>query len=115
MTSVTIKKGETGPLWRVGVPERNADGVLTGNLVDLSAPGWACRVVVNSAGTPIDRAVTGLTSDNFRFLVQLTPAETADLSEEAHTVAIEVTNSGTTPPFNKESHQTLVVEAEEAT
>jgi hypothetical protein len=107
----TIKQGDVGPIWRVGVDEIDGNGLPTGNLVDLSAVGWACQVKVPSASTPIDRAVTALSTDNFRFLVQLTPAETALLApKEAHVVAIQLENATLTPPFEKETHITLDVE-----
>ena len=107
-----IKQGDTGPIWRVGILELDADGVPTGSLIDLSAPGWNCTVAVPSASVPISRAVTDLSTDNFRFLVQLTPAETALLEAEKHVVAIQLDNATLTPPFTKERHVDLVVEDE---
>lgn len=105
-----IKQGDIGPIWRVGILELDADGVPTGALVDLSAAGWTCTVAVPSASTPISRAVTDLSTDNFRFLVQLTPTETDLLDAEKHIVAIELNNDTLTPPFTKEKHVELVVE-----
>lgn len=110
-----IKQGNTGPLWRVGVNELDADGVPTGSLIDLSVAGWTCRLGVATASAPIDRAVTDLSSDNFRFLVQLTPAETDLLEPEKHVVAIELSNATLTPPFNLEEHVDLVVEEQRLT
>jgi len=105
-----IKQGDIGPIWRIGILELDADGVATGALVDLSAGGWTCTVAVPTASTPISRAVTDLSTDNFRFLVQLTPAETALLEPEKHVIAIQVDNATLTPPFTKEKHTELVVE-----
>lgn len=109
-----IKQGDIGPIWRIGVNELDADGVPTGDLIDLSATGWTCQVKVPSAGTPgIDRLVTERSSDNFRYLVQLEPDETALLEPgEASLVAIQLDNATLTPPFSKEVHVDLVVEAQ---
>jgi hypothetical protein len=106
-----IKQGDISPIWRVGVNELDADGVPTGNLIDLSGAGWACTVAVPSASTPISRNVTDLSTDNFRFLVQLTPAETALLAPgTAHLVAIQIENPNLAPAFSKEKHVELEVQ-----
>jgi hypothetical protein len=106
-----IKQGDIGPIWRVGVNELDADGVPTGNLIDLSVGAWTCQIAVPSASTPILRAVTDLSTDNFRFLAQLAPAETALLADgTTHLVAIQIDNAGLTPPFSKEKHVELEIE-----
>ena len=105
-----IKQGNTGPLWRVGVQSYDAEGVpIPGVYEDLSV-NYACTVAVPTATPAISRPVTALSADNTRFLVQLTPAETETLTEQKHTVAIEVVNNTTTPPFKVETHVDLLVD-----
>ena len=104
-----IKQGNTGPLWRVGVKERDADGNLTGNYVDLT--NYTCQVACLTASPPIDRPETNMSSDDQRFLVQLTPAETATMeASKTHTVAVEIENTNLTPEFNIEVHLDLQVD-----
>ena len=107
----TTKQGNTGPLWRVGVQAFDNEGLpIDGQFEDLSVAGWACTIAVPTAGTPISRPVIVLSADNTRFLAQLTPAETDDMNDELHVVAIEVSNPNTTPPFNIETHVELIIE-----
>lgn len=109
-----IKQGNTGPLWLVGIKERDANGVETGNLIDVSNVNWVCTVACNSAVPPISRVETNISADNTRFMVQLTPAETATLSAgSAHTIAIEVVNTTLSPAFEVESHVDLIVDAQQ--
>ena len=109
MAQQAVKRGNTSPLWRIGVPSYDANGQLTGGYEDLSV-NYSCTVAVPSAVPAISRAVTALSSDNERYLVQLTPDETDTLADGIHTVAIEVSNATTTPPFKVEIHLNLVVE-----
>jgi hypothetical protein len=107
----TTKRGNTGPLWRVGVQSFDDEGLpIEGQLEDLSLAGWACTIAVPTAESAISRAVTVLSADNTRFLAQLTPAETETMNDELHVVAIEVTNPNTTPAFNIEHHVELIIE-----
>lgn len=111
-----IKQGNTGPLWLVGVKERDADGQETGNLIDITGADWVCTVACTTAVPPLSRVEPNETADNTRFMVQLTPTETLTLSAGgAHTIAIEVVNSTLSPPFKVESHVDLVVDAQEIT
>ena len=92
----TIVQGNTGTLYKVGVQ---------GN-PDLSAggPDYTCNISVPSAVPPIARAVTVLLENNTRFAVQLTPIETETLQHSrTHTLAVEVANATTTPPFKVET------------
>lgn len=92
----SVYQGDTGPLWKVGFSDNR------------SLSGYACKLAV--AGTTISRLVT-LTDAN-KFLVQLTPAETEQLPSGNHTVGVQLSNPSTTPPFVKELHLELVVEAQ---
>lgn len=73
---------------------------------------WACHTkVLSPSGTAlIDRAITEKTSDSMRFVVSLTPAETAALAVETYTWIIELSNTTTVPPYNVEVNYTLAVE-----
>lgn len=108
--SKRIKRGNTGPLWRVGVQSYDSEGLpISGQYEDLSS-NYTCNISVPSATPPIARTVTALSADNTRFLVQLTPSETATLLGTNHVVAIEVANGTTTPPFKVETHVQLLVD-----
>lgn len=107
----TITQADLGPMWRVGVKALDADGIETGAYVDLSAS-YTCTIAVPTASPAISRAVTGLNSDNTRFLAQLTPAETATIPVGSNSVYIEVNNATLTPVYNVEEKITLVVETE---
>lgn len=112
MTSKRIKQGNLGPVWRVGVQTFDASGVaISGSFEDLSA-NYTCTVAVATAIPPIERTVTRLSSDNTRYLVQLTGAETATMSVGNHTIAIEVENTTVVPPFRIEEHVELIIEEE---
>lgn len=112
----TTVVGNTGPLYRVGVPERDSNGELTGLYESMNDSNWTCRIYVelNNSDT-IDRPVTTLSADGFRFLAQLTPAETILIPAGVHTVAIEVANPSTSPPFLIEQHELLELIDEVAT
>lgn len=117
---VTTVVGNTGPLYRIGIPQRDGNGVLVTDangdqVYETIDSNWSCRVYVENGSNTIDRFVTAISSDGFRYLAQLTPAETLTLPAGLHTVAIEVSNPTTTPPFNIEKHELLELIAEEAT
>jgi hypothetical protein len=97
----------------VGVPSFDDNGEPIPDTLETLSPNYTCKIAVPTAGTPISRAVTAISSDGFRFLAQLTPTETKDLAAgEMHVVAIEVINTTTTPIFTVEKHIELVVEEE---
>ena len=72
VVDVVTTQGDSTPTVEVGILD--SDGVL----VDLVAGSYTCSVIVD--GQSIDRAVTALNVANTRFLVSLTPAETAPLA-----------------------------------
>lgn len=112
MAGKTIKQGNTSPLWRVGVQSYDANGnPISGQYEDLSS-NYTCTIAVPTAVPALSRAVTALSADNTRFLAQLTPTETDSIPVGSHTVAIEVANATTTPPFKVEAHVTLLVETD---
>ena len=84
-----ITQGNTGTLYKVGVEGNPA---LT--------PDYTCVLSVPSAVPPISRPVTIIIENDTRFAVQLTPAETATLANnQSHVMAVQVTNTTTTPVF----------------
>jgi len=93
----TIKQGNTGTLYKVGV---SGDPDLS-----VGGPDYTCTLAVPSAVPPISRAVTTLVDLNTRFACQLTPAETATLEAgQHHIMAVEVVNTFLTPEFRVETH-----------
>jgi len=111
-TSKRIKQGNISPLWRVGVQEYTVDGVpITGQMVTLDM-NYTCTVACTTAVPALERAVTTKSSDDKRFLVQLTPTETLTMGVGQHIIAIEVENTTLTPPFRVEDHVELVIEQE---
>jgi len=110
--SKRIKQGNVSPVWRVAVQTFDADGVaIVGSFEDLSA-NYTCTVAVTTAIPPLERVVTRLSTDNKRFLVQLTAAETDTMAIGNHKVAIEVENTVVIPPFRVEAHEELVIDCE---
>lgn len=67
---------------------------------------WKCHIGVTDENDRVvmaKREVTAKTSDGLRWLAALTPAETGALAPGAYyNMVIEVSNTTTTPPFNKE-------------
>jgi hypothetical protein len=111
-TSKRIKQGNISPLWRVGVQEYTVDGVpISGQLVTLDS-NYTCTVACTTAVPPLERAVTTKSTDNTRFLVQLTPTETLTMGIGQHIIAVEVENVTLTPPFRVEDHVELIIEKE---
>ena len=112
LMSKRIKQGNVSPVWRVAVQTFDADGVaVTGSFEDLSA-NYTCTVAVTTAIPPIERVVTRLSTDNKRYLVQLTAVETDTMAVGSHKVAIEIENATLTPPFRVEAHEELVIDCE---
>lgn len=72
---------------------------------------WVCRTaLLDEEGIAIfTRGVTNKTQDNQRFLVALTPTETALCAPGTYTWVIEISNSTTEPPFNVERDYPLRV------
>lgn len=102
MTTYTkIIRGNTGPLWRVGVPSRDSDGNKTGEMENLSTD-YVCTIACVDGS--IERPVTALNSDDTRFMAQLTPDETKDIPKGKSVVAIQIRNPNTTPEFVIEYH-----------
>ncbi len=103
--TASIYKGDTAGPWRVAAPLD--DGTLP------ALPGaYTCKIKV--AGTAIERSVTDIGPDddgtaNRRFLAALTPTETATLAAGQYVVAIEIENTGLTPPLRVETHIILTV------
>ena len=106
----SIYKGDTSPIFQ---PRPT---VLDDNVI-LDAE-WHCYIAANYKDGEIaiaKREVVDKTSDNLRWIAALTPTETetivfpGDLKTIDITLVIEVTNTTTTPPFNKEIHYTLPI------
>lgn len=99
----TIRKGNTGTLYKVGV-EGDPD-------LSVGSPDYTCTLAVPSAQPPISRAVTTLVDGNKRFACQLTPAETDTLEPgRTHIMAVEIVNTFLTPEFRVETHIEFRVE-----
>ena len=105
-TVYNIYQGDTGPIMKPR-PSVLDDGVT------LDAD-WHCYInVIDSSGTEVvpKREVTDKTADNLRWIAALLPAETATIpvSNDFHTMVIEVVNATTIPPFNVEKHYSIAV------
>lgn len=105
-----IYKGDTSPILQPR-PTVLADATV------LDAD-WHCYIAANyKDGTEAvaSREVTDKTSDDLRWIAALTPTETdtivfpGGLKTIDIILVIEVINTTTIPPFNKETHYTLPV------
>lgn len=101
---VSVAQGDTTTALKPRPGSLGESDIIDGN--------WSCHTkVLSPSGTVlIDRAITEKTSDAMRFVVALTPAETAALAVDTYTWIIELSNSTTTPPYNVEVSYTLAVE-----
>lgn len=105
-----IRQGNTGPKYRIGVPSFDVDGLPVANTFEDLSVNYTCTISVPTASPAISRAVTARSSDDFRFLAQLTPAETLTMAVGTHQVAIEVNDTTATPPFRVETHLRIKIE-----
>ncbi|PHS70527.1 MAG: hypothetical protein COB22_07835 [Cycloclasticus sp.] len=78
------------------------------------ATGWLCKLVVklksggiDGAIKAIDKTITDQTLDNTRYIVSITPAEMAALSDDDYYLLVELSNASSN--INKEFHDTLKV------
>lgn len=108
----TIYQGDTGPILEVRPSNLASATTLDAN--------WVCYIAaMDTAGTNVvvKRAITDKTSDDKYFITALTPTETGTLTTSikkpvTYIVAVEVSNTTTTPAFNEETQYNLKVLAE---
>lgn len=100
---IEVVQGDTTPLIKAG-PK------FDGERPDLDAS-WSCRTALfdEQGNKLIDKAVTNKTQDNKRFIVALTPDETAMCAPGTYVWVVEIRNPNTNPPFNVEEDQPLRV------
>jgi hypothetical protein len=100
-TNVTIIKGDTGPMWKITVPQLDADGDSNGNATLTNYTCWL-------KGAGINREITQKNSSNNAFLVQLTSSDTRGLAIGQHRLAVEVTDNAS-PEYTSEVHFNVTI------
>jgi hypothetical protein len=101
--TIHVRQGDTSDIQKVR-PTQLTDGAA----MDAN---WTCKtVLLDQSFTPVftARNVTDKTDDETRFIVALNPDDTAGVTlsknGELFTWVIQLTNTTTIPPFNKEIH-----------
>ena len=90
-----VIQGDTGPVWHIGVPNLTVDGNLSGY---ETLTGYTCTLVyTDSNGDQQTRAVTQVNTNNDRFLVQLTSAESQALAVGLSRIVCQVKDGAGTP------------------
>ena len=98
---VEIVQGDTGPMWLIGVPNLDANGLADGD-ADLTA--YTCTLkFAKTDGSDYERAVTSKNTAVDRFLAQLTSEETDFdfMAVGKSRIVFEVKNSEA-PPYVSE-------------
>jgi|GEM_PF-3755693 len=102
MIDLSLLTGDDAGPWLV--QHRLTDGTYA----DVTIGGYSCRLTCQG----VSRAVTDIgTNDKGNgFLAYLTPAETAGLTGETTTLAVQIRNPNLVPPLSREKHIKLKLE-----
>lgn len=97
--------GDTTDILELGV-QTSKKNVPPITVATLDA-NYSCKIAVDGAAPPINRAVTLKTADNLYFRGWLTPAETQAIGVGDHILGMQISNATVSPPLVKEKQWTL--------